>query len=203
MSTATLNPLATGVDAWDRITIAGVDFKGKVEVSGEGIKIKNDHRSARGTNGGRSTSAGKDTAKFKVLLGCFEESHFLQLDAIIQRLIGNGENRQERRHAIEIYHPALDQLGIALALLDEISLMEPTGPGGLFTQEFQFREFHPAPPRARNVTTTPTTPPQGQQRPPTPRIEAIPNGVTIRPISAPQRAPARTPPPSQSGGSNP
>lgn len=205
MSTLTLNPYAAGgLDAWDRIQIAGVDFKGKVEVSGEGLKKKNDHRSSRGRNGGRSVATGNDLVTFKVLLGCFEESHFLQLDAILQRLTNRQPSRQDS-HAFEIFYPSLEQMEIRLVLVDEISLMEPTGPGGLFTQEIKFKEFRPAPPRQRTqpVTRAPTTPAQGQT-PTAPSITPIATGSPrTRPDGQPLVTMRPIPPPSQSGGSNP
>ena len=101
-----INPWLDGGDAWDRITIEGITFKGKVEISGTPWKKKSDHRRARGRNGGRSVQTGWDLGEWSLTLTAFDDEHVEQLGAIILAVTGRAPATQDL-HALSIDHPAL------------------------------------------------------------------------------------------------
>lgn len=194
--TALLSPW-TDPDKWDVITIAGITFTGKCSVSGEGVKKKNDHRSPRGRNGGRTVATGFDLVEITITLAAFpsedhpddQDEQVRQLDAIIAR-VANRSPSQQDAEAIAIAHPALGAMGLTSFTLTSADLPEFEA-GSTLNVTFKFKEHRPVTPR--NVTRTPTTPAE-TQRPAS--IAANNRGETIRPIPAPAR-------PSASGAANP
>lgn len=194
--TALLSPW-TDPDKWDVIVIAGIAFTGKCSLSGEGVKKKNDHRSPRGRNGGRTVATGFDLVEITVTLAAFpSEDHpddadeqVRQLDAIIGRVANRAPSQQDAE-AIPIAHPALGAMGLTAFTLTSIDLPEFEA-GSTLNVTFKFKEHRPA--TARDVTRTPATPAETQ----TPAaISRANRGETIRPIPAPAR-------PSASGAANP
>jgi hypothetical protein len=194
--TALLSPW-TDSDKWDSITISGIAFTGKCSLSGDGVKKKNDHRSPRGRNGGRTVATGFDLVEITITLSAFpSEDHpddpdeqVRQLDAIIARVASRAPSQQDAE-AIAIAHPALGAMGLTSFTLTSIDLPEFEA-GSTLNVTFKFKEHRPVTPR--NVTRTPTTPAE-TQRPAA--IAANNRGETIRPIPAPAR-------PSASGAANP
>lgn len=194
--TALLSPW-TDPDKWDVITIGGIVFTGKCSLSGEGVKKKNDHRSPRGRNGGRTVATGFDLVEITITLAAFpsedhpddEDEQVRQLDAIIARVASRAPSTQDAE-AVAIAHPALGAMGLTSFTLTSIDLPEFEA-GSTLNVTFKFKEHRPA--TARDVTRTPATPAE-TQRPAA--ISRANRGETMRPIPAPAR-------PSASGAANP
>lgn len=202
--TALLSPWGDP-DKWDVITIGGVIFTGKCTLSGEGVKKKNDHRSPRGRNGGRTVATGFDLAEITVTLSAFpsedhpddEDEQVRQLDAIIARVATRAPSRQDVS-AIPIAHPALSALGLASFTLTSIDLPEFVA-GGTLNVAFKFKEW-----RAPTVRPARTTAAASEQ--PAEPATIRPNGTTMTPIAAPGAAPRAAPVvprPSASGAAAP
>jgi hypothetical protein len=195
---ALLSPF-TDPDKWDVITIGGITFTGKCSLSGEGVKKKNDHRSARGRNGGRTVATGFDLVEITVTLAAFpSEDHpedideqVRQLDAIIARVASRSPTQQDAE-AIPVAHPALSAMGLTSFTLTSIDLPEFEA-GSTLNLTLKLKEFRP--PSARNVTRTPATP--GEV--PAANRGIRNHGETITPVAAPARV-AR---PSASGAAAP
>lgn len=160
-----VNPWGDSGDAWDRITLAGVTFHGKVEVSGTPWKKKTDHRRGRGRNGGRTVAAGWDLGEWSVTLTAWEEvgddgvvddSRVLELRAIIRALTDAPPATQDT-HAVTVSHPAFAVAGVNQVTFQEGDVPEPD-PVGKIAWKFKVKEFKPPPPRP--VVRTPAPAPQ-------------------------------------------
>jgi len=198
-SRSTLLSPFTDPDKWDVVTIGGITFTGKCSLSGDGVKKKNDHRSPRGRNGGRSVATGFDLVEITVTLSAFpSEDHpddvdeqVRQLDAIIARVASRSPTQQDAE-AIPVAHPALSAMGLTSFTLTSIDLPEFEA-GSTLNLTLKLKEFRPATPR--DVTRTPATP--GEV--PAANRAVRNHGETIAPIAAPARV-AR---PSSSGAAAP
>lgn len=151
-----INPWLDGGDAWDRITIEGIAFKGKVEISGTPWKKKSDHRRARGRNGGRSVQTGWDLGEWSLTLTAFDDEHVEQLGAIILAVTGRAPATQDL-HALSIDHPALAVAGVSQVTFEEGDVPEPD-PTGKLVWTFKVKAHRP--PSPQPVVRTPAPAPQ-------------------------------------------
>lgn len=145
------NPWTDG-HLYDQAIIAGVVFEGPVEVSGALWKKRNDHRRARGRNGGRSTATGWDLVDFTVTLSAWDDASHEAINAIIDRLGTRTPSRQDT-NAIALSHAQLDAAGITQALLDEMEVTPPQR-GGVEKLRLKLKEYRP-PTGTASVTRTP------------------------------------------------
>lgn len=195
---ALLSPF-TDPDKWDVITIGGITFTGKCSLSGDGVKKKNDHRSPRGRNGGRTVAAGFNLVDITVTLAAFPsednpddiDEQVRQLDAIIARCASRSPSQQDAA-AIPVAHPALSAMGLTSFTLTSIDLPAFEA-GSTLNLTLKLKEWRA--PAARNVTRTPTAAAEQQANSTTVR----PNGTTMFPID---RGP-RVERPSTSGAAAP
>lgn len=151
-----INPWLDGGDAWDRITLEGITFKGKVEISGTPWKKKSDHRRARGRNGARSVQTGWDLGEWSLTLTAFDDEHVEQLGAIILAVTGRAPATQDL-HALAIDHPALAVAEVSQVTFEEGDVPEPD-PSGKMVWTFKVKEHRPPPPQP--VVRTPAPAPQ-------------------------------------------
>lgn len=166
--TALLSPWGDS-DKWDQITVAGISFTGRCTVTGEGVKKKNDHRSPRGRNGGRTVATGFDLVDITVTLSAFpsedhpddEDEQVRQMDAIIARLADRSPTRQDVS-AIPIAHPALSAMGLATFTLTSIDLPEFEA-GSTLNVTMKFKEWRAPVVRPARTTAAAT---EGASAPP-------------------------------------
>lgn len=104
----------TAPDTWDTLTLGGLPFTGEFEFDGDLVAKKVDRRHAPGRTGARIRNRGYDLAKIQLRLGCYEDEHFAQLDAIVRLLFPRG-NETVSDAAVACPHPAL-----ALASITEV-----------------------------------------------------------------------------------
>lgn len=127
---------------YDRFTIAGVVFTGKVDLdAGSLLKKKADHRRARGRNGGRTVATGWDLVEFSVTLSAFDEDTFAQLQDVLRR-VGRGAVATQDTSALSVAHPYLAAVGITQATLDEAGFV-PVTAGGTMGLRLKLKEFRP------------------------------------------------------------
>lgn len=182
---------------WDSITIAGVDFTGRVTVSGDALKPKADSHHARGHNGRRRRAVGHDTVDFTVTLSAFpedddtiEDLHIEEMNAIYARLSDESPTGQDAA-AFPIAYPSLAFARIFQATVESITLPEFEA-GGTVNLTIKFKSYKAPVPRPVRTTATPA------ETAATPAV-VRPNGSTIAPIDAGPRVA----PPSQSGAAAP
>ena len=176
------NPWTEGA-AWDRLTLAGVTFTGKVEITGDLLKKKSDHRRARGRNGGRSVATGWDLVEFSVTLTAFpygadgrESTTWAELQEILRR-VGRGAVSTQDTTAHAVSHPELAAVGITQVTMEGLSFGAATA-GGAKAMTLKLKEWR-APTQAPGARAPAAAPQSSQGRP---AAKAIPNTGTITPI---------------------
>lgn len=172
--------------AWDHPRIAGIEFSGRVTITGDGFEKKIDKRRAAGQDGGNIVDKGFELVEFTIELFAWETKHVDQMKAIVARLASRGRAPANRR-AFDISHPGLALYGITQAYAKGGAIPQPTDDG--LHLSIKCVEYHPPPPR--NTTTRPAAAAQDEDDD---RPAAIVNrGETI----------AAIPPPSTSGAARP
>ncbi len=197
----------TEASAYDRFTLAGVEFVGKIELNAdELLKKKSDHRRARGRNGGRSLSTGWDLVEFPVTLTATAygpngepSPTFDQLQEILRR-VGRGAVATQDTRAHGVSHPYLAAVDITQVTVEAVGFgaMQAGGPLSL---KLKLKEWR-APTQAPGARA-PTAAAQGREAPTVARdaqgrpIEFGPPSATLRPMGPPQpMAPNAPRPPS-------
>lgn len=150
MPSKLINPFLPEGEAWDRIVLAGVRFKGVVEVTGTPWKKKHHHRHARGRNGARSVAAGWDLGEWTLTLTAIEDEDIATLGELIYACTLAGADQDAT--ALPIEHPALSIAGVTHVLLEEADAPE-VDPKGKVTWKAKVKEHRP--PAPRDVTATP------------------------------------------------
>lgn len=128
--------------AWDTLTIGGLLFTGKFKFDGDVLEKKTDTRHAAGRSGGRIRAAGYVLAKIKLVLSCYEDEHFEQLDAIVRLLFPRG-GEPVRDAAFACPHPVLAIAGITEVYAIKMSSVEPNEVGDVYTTTIELVEYRP------------------------------------------------------------
>lgn len=163
---------------YDRISIAGVLFEGEFDDDFDSLwKKKNDHRSGRGRNGGRTVATGWDLADFTVTLYAHDEVTFAAIQAIMRRVFERSPARQDAT-AIMVEHPVLLAADIKQATLDEGGFSRPKA-GGKASLKLKLKEFHPPSPTAASAVRSPAAAAQGESR----TVSTVARGENGQPVS--------------------
>ena len=190
----------TEPESYDRLTIAGVEFAGKVDLNAdELLKKKSDHRRARGRNGGRSVAAGWDLVEFPVTLTAFAygadgapSSTFAQLEEILRR-VGRGAVAAQDQTAVSIAHPYLAAVGISQVTVEGVGFV-PVQAGGTFGLKLKLKEWRA--PTQQPGARAPAAAPQSRTVSSVSDRDYGPGFAALRPLGPPQpNAPRPAPPP--------
>ena len=152
-----VNPWGEQGFEWDRIVFGGVEFTGKVEVTGKPWKKKSDHRHARGRNGGRTVAAGWDLGEWSITLSAVTDAQIDQLSALIAAVTDRSPTTQDV-NALSIAHPAIAIAGVSQVTLDDAAAPEVTDPGGLVVWVCKVKAY--TPPVPKPVVRAPRPAPQ-------------------------------------------
>lgn len=128
--------------AWDTLTLGGLPFTGKFKFDGDVLAKKLDHRHSAGRSGARIRNRGYDIAKIKLVLSCYEDDHFEQLDAIVRLLFPHGAETV-RDAAFACPHPVLAVAGITEVYAEKMSAIEPNETGDIYTTTIELVEYRP------------------------------------------------------------
>lgn len=126
-------------DAWDALTIGGVQFSGGFEFTGTLLKRKLDSRHAAGRDGARIRDRGYDLAEIRLALRLWEPTHFEELEALVRLLFPRGAD-VTRRAAYACAHPALALAGITEVYAKSMEAVTQTSPG-LWTTTLDLVEY--------------------------------------------------------------
>lgn len=190
----------TDAAAYDRITVAGVEFAGKNDLSAdELLKKKSDHRRARGRNGGRSVSTGWDLVEFQLTLTAYPygpdgapSPSFAQLEEILRR-VGRGAVAAQDQTAVSISHPYLDAVGISQVTVEGVGFV-PVQTGGTFGLKLKLKEWRA--PTQNPGARAPAAAPQSRMVSAVSDRDYGPGFAALRPLGPPQpNAPRPAPPP--------
>lgn len=142
MSSADLDPI-NNPEAWDKITIGGVLSPGICKVSGFKRKHDFDRKKGKGASGETLTFVQKPAAEGSIKFLLFESIHFLEWQKFRDALKYDPTKRAVS--PVDIYYPALDDLGIKAVVTSSIGMVEPEGKG-LYSITVEFIEYNPPPP---------------------------------------------------------
>lgn len=105
-------------DPWDRMTIAGAEVLGLVQVTGS-LTRKIDARKAPEKDGAQLASLGNEPARFEVSVTLWTSAQLERWDLIT--LVLRTPNESGKPTAFDVNHPALAMLGITKAVPERIS----------------------------------------------------------------------------------
>lgn len=134
------NPFLDAKDSpWDFILLAGQRSPGLCDIKGASSPRKWDEAQGYGLSGAILRFTGLGLAKFSVVLRLYEPAHWeawQSFKAIVQK-----PPQGVRPKALDIYHPALEQLEIKAVVVEEVSQPEQTGDTGEWSITIEFREW--------------------------------------------------------------
>ncbi len=128
----------------DYYTIAGQESPGVSILEGAALARGWEKKKGVGTSGATSKYTGTDLASFSIKTLLWLPEHFAAWDTFSQ-LISREPSGEAK--ALDIWHPALEDLGIVAVNLSELGQLVPENETGLFsvTVKFdQYREPKPA-----------------------------------------------------------
>lgn len=130
-------------DTWYEITIAGVKFRGEVEVDGAKRALRADVRNRRGARGASIATHGRKLAEPKITLRAWTAEQHAQLETIAERAFPS--TRTARHDAVAVDYPPLAFHGITQVLVHEVDGPKPLD-NGMTEMVLSTYEFHPPPP---------------------------------------------------------
>lgn len=164
---------------WQQVRINGETLPGIATVTGD-VGRKVDTAQAPGNDGGTFTHLGYEPAEVEVKLVLATPEHleaFTRLAPTIRPRKGEKSPKP-----VNVYHPALELLGIRSLFLMKIGIPEPGSVKGTYEVKLGFAEFIPE--YHRNTrTTTPTT--TGGAK--TPKPKQAPSKPTAQDVRRPSQ----------------
>lgn len=134
------NPL-DDPEVWDVAVIAQVEVPGLSKIKGASRKFKWDEKEGPGASGATHTYRGDRPAHFSLIVHLWEPEHFDEWADLAPLLVPDPKRGIR---ALDIYHPALESLGISAVVVEELGQPENDGKG-LWTIEVKLSEYKPAP----------------------------------------------------------
>jgi len=162
-----LNPIENP-DAYEVVTIAGVDSPGLAQVQSINRSYQWDVKVGKGAFGSTTTFTGRVPAEFSVLFTLWRSAHFGQWSRFVKRLKYdptkiryNIETRWVSGvDAVGIYHPSLAQLDIKSVVIKKINGLSHKGKG-VYEASIEFLEWFPPPKISVVATPASSTPVTG------------------------------------------
>ena len=162
-----LNPIENP-DAYDVVTIAGIDSPGLAQVGDVSREYEWDVKVGKGAFGSTTTFTGRVPAEFSVLFTLWKSAHFGQWSRFVKRLKYdptkiryNIETRWVSGvDAVGIYHPSLAQLDIKSVVIKKINGLSHKGKG-VYEASIEFLEWFPPPKISVVATPASSTPVTG------------------------------------------
>lgn len=133
-----INPLREP-DPWNVVVVASRRSPGLAEVVGAGSPRDWDERKGYGISGAFLVYTGDGLAQFSVKVYLWEDEHFEEWESF--KLVVDKPPRGVRPKALDIYHPALDDLGIRSVVVEDRSQLQPHDDTGMWFSEIKFKQF--------------------------------------------------------------
>lgn len=148
----TLNPI-DHPQAWDVVSLAGIDTPARCDVKGWKRQNKWDVKIGKGTAGATTTFVGKPPSKGSITFYAWTAAHFTAWDALLPLL--QYDPSKKTKQALDIYHPALADIGVHSVVVDDdgIGAWEHEG-GQLYSRSVAFLEWTQA--SKKSAVSTPT-----------------------------------------------
>ncbi len=158
-------------ESWDSATLGGVSIPGVCRVSGDGMRLKADRKTASGQDGASVAMLGLDVVSFSIDVRMWTEAHLRAFESLVKMAkpkasavvrksavskksaggAGKSGSQAVGRDLVplSVSHPALAIFGISECVVESVSLPSEQSPG-LWTASFRCREFRK--PSDRNVS---------------------------------------------------
>lgn len=150
MTIGALDPI-TNPDAWNTVTLQGMNTPGKCEVGEFKRSVEWDIKSGKGTAGATETVKGLPPAKGSIDFYAWETAHFGVWDELLPKLL--YDPTKQTKQANTIYYPSLADINVTSVNIEDIGSWVHQG-GSMYKRTIAFLEF--APPPAANAAQTPT-----------------------------------------------
>jgi hypothetical protein len=148
MASGSLNPI-DNPQAWDFVTISGVNSPGLAEVSEWPRHHEWDVKKGKGTLGGTVTFVGRPPATGKIKFMLWTAAHFQQWESF--RALMKYDPTKKAPQAVDIFYPSLADINITSVVVEDIGNIVHEG-GQLYSITVAFLEYFP-PPKASAVGT--------------------------------------------------
>jgi len=148
-----LDPI-TQAQGWHVVYITGQPSPGVIDVDGiEGFDRETgwDIKAGKGSQGATLTLKSKPPSQGKIRFLAWLPQHFEEWVAFVPLLKYQPDKSQDQ--ALEIYHPALADVGIISVVVHKLGLFRHVG-RGKYTRTIEFIEWTPPP--KTSIVTTPT-----------------------------------------------
>lgn len=143
-----LNPIENP-EAWDVVTIAGVDSPGVAKCAGHARKYEWDKKTGKGLRGATTTLTGGPPAEFTVTFTLWTVAHARAWELFVP--LFRYDSTKKSVSAVDIYHPDLADQEIRSVVTQEVG-PRVLNEDGSWSYEVSFLEYFP-PPKASAVST--------------------------------------------------
>lgn len=137
MSVSIPDPL-TSPDTWDVVLVNAAPSPGTARVVGASEPRKWDKQDGTAQSGATIKFNGDGLAEFSVILTFWEAAHFTEWSTF-KRVLRAPDG--DRSKALDIYHPALEDLGVSAVVVTEIGQIEPAGEDGMWSVAIKFLQY--------------------------------------------------------------
>jgi hypothetical protein len=167
MASGAVNPI-DNPEAWDKIEVGNQESPGVCKVGEFKRAHEWDIKKGKGTLGGTVTFVGRPPAKGSITFELWLPEHFEQWELF--RPLLQYDPTKEKVSAVDIYHPALADIGLTSVVTEAIGNIVHAGKQ-LYTIAVDFLEYFPPP--KKSAVSTPTG------------SKAVPPGTTPGPSGDP------------------
>jgi hypothetical protein len=126
-------------ELYDVFVLAGAAAPGLAEVTGAGTPRGWDERKGLGLSGATLAQVGDGLPKFTVYVYLWEADHFRLWDAWKPRIARGA--RGSRYTPMDVFHPDVQELGIARAVVLDWKQRENVGEQGLYRYPIEMQEW--------------------------------------------------------------
>lgn len=138
--------------AFDVVKIAGVECPGICVLTGFARSAEWDIKKGRGTKGGTATLSQLPPSKGSIEFSLWTDAQFEFWNTTYRKLFIVDPTRKGGS-AMDIYHPALAEIGVHSVVVEEIGALEHKGKG-LYSITVKVIEYLPPP--KKTITSTPS-----------------------------------------------
>ena len=146
----------TAPEVWDRVSISGMEWKGKVEFRRASRFYKWDTKDASGQEGAKQTYRGKRPEKFSLRIYLWTDAQWTDWTSnFLPLFFYNGV--QGNVKPVTIYHPSLALIGLTEIIAHQIFAPEKISDDDImFASDLELEEYFPPANNPTNATKTPS-----------------------------------------------
>lgn len=139
--------------SWDTVRISGAPWFGKFEIKGAERSYKWDIKDGLGLQGAIETYRGQTPSPFEITFYLWTSEHFREWQIFSLFFRYDGATPGVGVKPVDIFHPALNYIGIYQVICEGIGAPEKISDDLMFSVSVKLREYFPPP--QINTTVTP------------------------------------------------